>query len=170
MARTLLEVFQAWRLVGALTMLAGFRAEVERLRSLVQKKSASIWNMHKSELVEAAVRELGMNLAAAQAETVIVLRERLRKNRAATQEEADPMLRVPPGLERMLHSQLLEECKARGLDTQALPGSRGEHRTRPHMILMIREDVDRRVIEWQRATRGENRTSTRCGRARSASL
>ena len=74
-----LQVVQAWRLVLALELAAGLVPEVERLRRAVKKRAESIWQMTKQELVDLAVRELGMNLGAAQKETVIVIQNGIGK-------------------------------------------------------------------------------------------
>ena len=61
----------------------------------------------------------------------------------------------------MQHEELLEECQTRGLPTDALPGAKGDYRNRPQMILMIREDVNRRLMESARIRREENPTAAR---------
>ena len=50
--------------------------EITRLTKKLGKKSGSIWNMDKSELVEVARMELGVTLAQAEKMTVTVLREK----------------------------------------------------------------------------------------------
>ena len=100
--------------------------------------------MKKSDLVEVAQRELGVTMSQANSETVLTLREKIRRNRSQAAEEKDPLSRTPKGLERMTVEALLAECAVRRLDTEALPGSTRRLKTRPQMILMIREDVELR--------------------------
>ena len=133
-----------WRTVALLTMVAALNSEVKRLREAAGKRSESIWTMSKEDLIELARRELGMPRSLAEKETVVTLRERIRRDREQKKEESDPLMKLPPGLERMRAEELKAECEKRGLDTTPLPGTRGTCKTRPQMILMIREEVERR--------------------------
>ena len=125
-----------------LTLLAGFRAETMRLRAIVGKKPDSIWSMNKAELVEVAVKELSMPYQQAMAETVITLRERIRRARAGEKAMKDPMAQVPVKLDRMLHADLVKECEGRDISTVDPLSSKTK--TRPQMIVDIRDDVSRR--------------------------
>ena len=91
-------VFRAWRLAAVLAQLAGARSEVGRLRAAAGRRSDSIWQMNKEELVEVAHRELGTSYEEATRKTVLHLRELIRRARS----EAT----VPQGLERMKKKDL----------------------------------------------------------------
>ena len=105
--------------------------------------------MHKIKLMEVARRELGMTPAQAEHETVITLREKIRRSRAQARDESDPLAALPHGLDRMNAEARVQECLTRGLDPIALPGQRGQYKTRPQMILLIREDVELRTSTSQ---------------------
>ena len=135
-------VFASWRMVTALTSSQALTAENERLR--LSNPTESIWRMRKEELVELAIAELGLTRTQASAETVIVLRERLRRSRKMQAVEADPLLSVPARLERMLAADLVKECTTRQISVAPLPGEKGERMTRAQMMLAIRDDVTRR--------------------------
>ena len=136
------RVFAAWRMRALRTMVETLKSEVRALRERLGKQKSSIWQMRKEDLIELARRELGMPRPDAEKESVITLREKIRRNRAQVQEEADPLVTLPKGLERMTAEELCRECRARNLDITPLPGHRGQVKTRPQMILMIREDVE----------------------------
>ena len=133
--RPFFYVFQAWELYVKKVVVKALEAENERLQTLVKKKSESIWEMNKADLVEVARLELNMTMTQAAKETVITLREKIRRNRQIVKEAQDPMLVLPPGLQRMKHAELLVEMERRNL-----PIPIGA--THPQMILMIREQVD----------------------------
>ena len=90
-----------------------------------------------------------MTPAQAEHETVITLREKIRRSRAQAREESDPLAALPRGLDMMSAEALVQECLTRGLDPLALQGQRGQYKTRPQMILMIREDVELRISTSQ---------------------
>ena len=73
-------VFASWKMVKALTTNQALTAENERLMRAATP-TESIWRMRKEELVEVAIAELGVTRTQANAETVIVLRERIRRSR-----------------------------------------------------------------------------------------
>ncbi len=84
--------------------------------------------MNKPELIEKARRDLGMTTTQAEKETVTSLRERLWSQKAAQDLAADPLCKVPKGLDGILKTALEQECALRGV---ALP----EQNTRPKMIV-----------------------------------
>ena len=139
-------VFASWRMVKALTTNQALTAENERL-SKAATPTESIWRMRKEELVEVAIAELGVTRTQANAETVIVLRERIRRSRKEQAAEADPLQAVPPGLERMRVEDLVKECTNRQISVAALPGEKGPRMARPQMMIAIRDDVARRQTE-----------------------
>ena len=128
-------VFQAWELYVAKTYIKALETENQRLQAIVGKKAESIWDMKRADLVEVARSELGMTMAQAEKETVITLREKIRRNREIVKEAQDPMLVLPKGLQRMNHANLLLEMERRNLPIPENP-------TRPMMILLIKEQVD----------------------------
>ena len=62
--------------------------------------------LSKADLVKVAQEELGMTLAAAEAKTVMYLREVIRKKRKETMMEQDPLMVVPSNLDRLLRARL----------------------------------------------------------------
>ena len=136
------RVFAAWRMRTLMTLVEVLKSENRSLSERLGKQKSSIWQMRKEDLIEVARRELGMHRYDAEKETVTTLREKIRRNRSQTQEEADPLVTLPKGLERMTSAHLCNECQMRGLDISPLPGHRGSVKTRAQMILMIREDVE----------------------------
>ena len=125
-----------------MTLVEVLKSENRSLSERLGKQKDSIWQMRKEELIEVARRELGMPRYDAEKETVTTLREKIRRNRSQSQEEADPIMTLPKGLERMTAERLCNECQMRGLDVSPLPGQRGTIKTRAQMILLIREDVE----------------------------
>jgi hypothetical protein len=144
MCSLLKYAFQQWQLVTVLVLNAALKTENVRLAAMVGKKKESIWLMTKDDLVEVAQRELGMTRARAAKETVVTIREKIRRARKQSEEEEDPHNWLPKGLALMTADQLRIECIQRGMDVEALPGEKGPFKTRPQMILMIREDVELR--------------------------
>ena len=59
------------------------------------KKAAGRRTMKKEELIEKAIDELDLTRAQAESMTVIVLREKLRANRAAKTAHLDPLNQIP---------------------------------------------------------------------------
>ena len=146
-ARVLRILFMAWRSLTLATLKEAWQSEALRLREMLGKRSDSIWHMNRAELVRKAQQELGMSATQCRRETVTTLREKLRRARAQVEEETDPLLQVPKGLERMNADTLVEQCILRGLDVTPLPGTKGIRKTRPQMIVAIREDVEVRLAE-----------------------
>ena len=144
-ARSLLVrlVFASWRMVKVLTHNQALTTENERLAKLASPIE-SIWRMKKEELIELAIAELGLTRTQASRETVIVLRERLRRSRKEAVAQSDPLQTVPAGLERMRVEELVKECTRRLISVAPLSGEQGLRLTRPQMILAIRDDVARR--------------------------
>ena len=97
----------SWWMITALTSIQALKAENERLKEINPKES--IWLMKKADLVEVAIAELGWTRAQAAAKTVIEIREMLRRSRKAQMAEEDPLLKIPPKLERMLAEELVRE-------------------------------------------------------------
>ena len=160
--KALSGVFTQWRLQTALALLAAFRSENQRVVALVGRKSSSIWGMNKEDLIEEARKELGLQRAAAEKETVTTLREKIRRSKAQRKAEMDPLSNLPKGLDRMTAAQLKEECVTRSISTDPLPDQRGSTMTRPQMILKIREDVElRSAISSPEESRPARATSQR---------
>jgi len=137
-------VFLAWVAYHGRTEIEMARTEIERLRQMLGKKSDSIWQMSKDQLVEVARQELGMTLAQAEGSTVLILREKIRRQRVLLKESEDPLNSLPKGLERMKLSELIAEIDKRQLP---LPSGAGPNQaTRAAMILAIRDDVDVRLM------------------------
>ena len=82
----------AWRIVTMEILMGAARTEITRLTKKLGKKSGSIWNMDKSEIVEVARMELGLTLAQAEKMTVTVLREKIREQRQILKMAQDPMM------------------------------------------------------------------------------
>ena len=133
------NLFSAWRITILEQNLIGFMAETESLKAKLGKKSESIWHMNRADLVEVARKELGMTLAAAEKETVVTLREKIRRQRDVSKVMLDPMSQVPKGLDRMKLEELKSECLLRGLPELPKP-------TRPALIVQIRDDVEQRTL------------------------
>ena len=131
-------VFLRWALQTNRTLKAALQAELDHVKAKGSAKAESLWQMNKQHLVEAAQRELGMTLAAAERTTVIHLREILRAARAENVARRDPLDALPQGLEKMKASELKAECQRRFLPVE-------EKMTRPKMILMIRNQVESRA-------------------------
>ena len=145
--------FASWMMVAALTTNLALKAENDRLRAINPKES--IWQMRKAELVEVAIAELGYTRMQAAEKTVLELRERLRVARKQHREEEDPMVKLPPRMERMTVDELVQECTKRSISVAPLPGEKGQRKTRVQMTMAIRDDVARRLTpkkaedEWQ---------------------
>ena len=137
-------IFVNWQMVTKATLAAALVRENERLSALLQKQKDSIWQMHKSDLVELAIAELGMTRTEAGKETVVTLRERIRRQRHDLSAHKDPLKQLPKGLDKMTSEALTAECTKRMIST-ACPDNRRGSLTRPQMILAIREDVAQRV-------------------------
>ena len=127
----------------AQTACQALQAENERLKRINPKES--IWVMKKAELVELGVSELGTTRTQATKMTVDELRERLRVSRKQSKEEEDPLTRLPVGMSKMKAADLVVECTKRCISVAPLPGEKGNQKTRPQMMLEIRNDVDRRL-------------------------
>ena len=151
-------ILTAWQLYGLKVQAEAASTEVERLRVKLGKKSDSIWSLNKAELVELARTELGMTVAAAERETVTVIRERLRSRREMLKTVVDPLDQNPKGLERMKLDELKEEIEKRKLP---LPPKA----TRPALIVLIRDDVTNRqtLYETTQTAPEANQNSSRTG-------
>ncbi len=150
-------VWQAWQLLATRTLLEANASEVARLQNLVGHKETSIWNMKKADLVEVARKELGLTWVAAEQETVIVLRELIRRARRMMEALTDPLAEIPVGLNKMPHPGLMAEIEARQL---IVPAKGTAPPTRPAMILAIRDDVARRLLISQPETPPTKTTSS----------
>ena len=133
----------SWKLAGAQAMSQALLAENERLHRINPKES--IWQMKKAELVELGVSELGVSRAQATRMTVEELRERLRVSRKQSKEEEDPLTKLPVGMGKMKAADLVVECTKRCISVAPLQGEKGSQKTRPQMMLEIRNDVARRT-------------------------
>ena len=144
-------VFQAWAIVMVRTHREALRSENHRLGERLGKQKDSIWTMTKDELVEIARRELDMSMQKAQQETVLTLRERIRQARVGKPKADDlhPLLKLPKGLERLSLQDLSQECDKRGI---AMPIKDKKEPTRAQLIILIRDDVERRQEATPAAT------------------
>ena len=145
-------IFNAWMRVVMTMNFEASACEVERLTDKLGKKNSSIWNQTKEELVEIARRELGMTVTLASNETVLTLRELIRRNREMYKANADPLSKAPKGLGNMNKEALLEEAKKRGLPTEGT-------QTRPSLMLLIRDDLRMRSTLNSMNTPAEPSTS-----------
>ena len=157
--------FQAWRLVIKTVQLCAVSGELARLELTNQRRSNSIWQANKSELVEIAYRELPDSTRdRLQKMTVAELRERVRAHRHHTRlTEDDPLMRLPVGLDRLKKEELMTECLNRGIVVE-------EPTTRGKMIVAIKDDVQGRrqfmetamEMEWTQipANRNSSQSST----------
>ena len=132
-----------WRLIITQTANAALRTENARLKQINPRES--IWIMRKAELIEVAIAELGLTRVQADNKTVDELRELLRVSRNQTREEQDPLLRLPVGLSKMSAEAMVAECTRRAISVAPVEGQKGIRKTRPQMMIEIRNDVDRRA-------------------------
>ena len=152
------RAFAAWKMTALQMANAALKAENDQLEKITEKRKASLWTMRRVELDEVARRELGMTEGALAKETVISLRERIRAAREAAYQESDPLKRIPGGLDRMKAAQLVEECVRRGLNPNT---EGGKSKTRPQMIVMIRDDVESRISASTTPPMNQSRGTTR---------
>ena len=146
---TLKLVFALWRGLMVETERAALRSEVNRMTELLGRQGTSIWDMKKQELIEVARRELEMPPHVAQKLTVMVLREKIRATRKDREaiEHSEPSGHIqeidslPKGLEKMTSEQLVEECTKRGISTHTTERGRNAIKSRPRMIVAIKDYV-----------------------------
>ena len=119
--------------------LEAYATELARTKESLGKRQTSVWTMSKAELSELARKELGMTVTQANKETVITLREKIRAVRQITKVQVDPLATAPKGLEKMSLTQLKEEVVFRKLPE---PPSA----TRAKLIVIIRDDVEARIV------------------------
>ena len=105
-------IFNAWMRVVMTMNFEASACEVARLTDKLGKKNSSIWNQTKEELVEITRRELGMTVTLASNETVLTLRELIRRNREMYKANADPLSKASKGLGNMIKEALLEDTPA----------------------------------------------------------
>ena len=140
------NIFLQWRTYTLQVIAIGLRTETLQRKLHAGPEANSIWHMHKKELVLLAQVELGISFEEANRETVVVLRELIRRSRDAAKEQKDPLDSLPKGLDKMNHAQLMDECIMRGIDVEAIDAASSStkvpsKKTRPQMILDIREYV-----------------------------
>ena len=163
-----LILFQAWRLVIKTVQLCAVSGELARLELTNQRRSNSIWQANKVELVEIAYRELPDTARdRLQKMTVLELRERIRAHRQEVRVrqmvEQDPLMSLPTGLDRLKKDELMTECLNRDLVV--------EEPTRAKMIVAIKDDVQRRrsymetAMEMEWTVTPENKNSSRSSTA-----
>ena len=162
-------IFQAWKGITISTLNEALKTEVERLQDMVGRQRESVWLMRKEQLIQLARQELDMPRYIAEKETVVSLRERLRKARAereAHSQPADPQAILPRGLDKMSREDLVQECVKRGINPENAVARNGKTaKTRPEMIVAIRDHV----AACQERQEPPRRTSSP-SRARSASI
>ena len=145
MAKIVRVVFEEWRTWTLKCRRSSLEWEVSALEKGRDRKEVdSLWKMRKAELEEVARRELGMTKSDLMDETVVSLRERIRAARSQFETDIDPLTTIPKGLDRMTVSQLVDACFERDLDPMAHDGKK-EYKTRPQMIVLIRDDVKQRI-------------------------
>ena len=163
----LAAVFGQWRLITVLRVTEALRSEVERLQEEEGKRAESIWHMTKEQLIEVARQELGMKREIASKETVVTLREKIRSHRKSQNTDGDPLLTLPKGLSKLSSEQLAYECHLRGLDPSTTDRPGHQWKTRPQMITMIRDLVDRNnsssAAGSQEGRQKRNATSSKTG-------
>ena len=132
-------LFQAWRLVMKTIQLCAVSGELARIELHNKRRANSIWQANKAELVEIAYRELpDARRDHLQKMNLTELRERVRQHRATMRlTEADPLMKLPAGLDRLKKEELMTECLLRGIVVE-------EPVTRPKMIVAIKDDVQHR--------------------------
>ena len=130
-------VFNAWMRIVATIAAEAATTEVEHLKMRIQGES-SIWSMRKEELIEVARRELNFTRTMAEKETVLTLRELIRRKRKDEKYRDDPLNTEPKRLSGMGKAELVEEALKRDLPT--------EGQTRSNLLLMIRDDLSQRAI------------------------
>ena len=91
-----------------------------------------------------AQTELGMDLADAKADTVQILREKIRTARAS-KNSSDPLAKLPKGLAKMSLKELRKNVHERDLALST------DH-TRVQLEMQIRNDVSRRMRRIMRST------------------
>ena len=133
LASLLRVVFQVWQMVILQMNQAALQSEVTSLRTQTNRPK-SIWNMSKAELIDKAYEELGMSRAQAEAKTVTILREMIRRNRELARVQVDPMAVMPKGLGQLKFDALKEVMAQRNLPL-------GDRVTRATMIVAITEHV-----------------------------
>ena len=163
----LAAVFGQWRLITVLRVTEALRSELERLQLEVGKRAESIWHMTKEQLIEVARQELGMKRETASKETVVTLREKIRSQRKSQNAVIDPLLALPKGLGKMTVEHLAYECHLRGIDPSTTDRPGHQWKTRPQMITLIRDLVDRNnsssAAGSQEAKRTQNQTTSQTG-------
>ena len=125
-------------LVTVRTSREALESECARLSRLVGKRQSSLWTATKAELVELARKELGWTQAQCEKETVTSLRERIRSVRSVVNFQADPLNKLPVGLDKMKVEELKTELLMRDLPEP-------DKSTRAQMICLIRDDVATRL-------------------------
>lgn len=138
------EIFQAWRIYVLTVIRAAMQDQLEQAQT--RAKPHSIWTMKKDELLEVARRELDLRPDQAARFTVIELRELIRQARdQARGVNDDPLARMPKGMQRMTHAELVAECGRRNIGLGTRP-------TRAEMMVAIRaqvEGIQGTYQEWQ---------------------
>ena len=138
-------IFLSWKDLTGSTLKEAFRSEVERLQDLVGRQKESVWLMRKEQLIQLARQELDMPRHVAEKETVVSLRERLRRARADREVHAQPINSqavLPRGLEKMPREALIQECVQRGINPENAVARTGKTgKTRPEMVVAIRDHV-----------------------------
>jgi len=138
-------IFNAWMRVVLTIKCEVSVCEVARLTDKLGKNNSSLWNQTKEELVEITRRELGMTVTLASNETVLTLRELIRRNR----EIKEVLWRKQ---RNMIKEALVEEAKKRGLPTEGT-------QTRQSLWLLIRDDLRMRSTLNSMNTPAEPSTS-----------
>jgi len=133
-------LFLAWERMVIKKNLAAYVSEAESLKQRLGSSKESIWKMKKADLVEVAQRECGLSLAKAQADTVEILREKIRTVRKFRDSLDDPLAATPKGMGKMSLEELRDEVQKRGLPVDP-------NGTRVQLQMMIRDDADHRIMQ-----------------------
>ncbi len=131
-------LFQAWAMAMMRTAIEAQQIENVRLGEKLGKKKNSLWSLNKQELMDKAMKDLGMTPAQMENETVTSLRERLRSQKEVMDMMEDPLAKPPKGLDSLTKAELQQELLLREIPEPVKC-------TRPKMIVLIRDDVARRI-------------------------
>ena len=113
--------------------------ELKKREDLTHNKQLrGLHGMKKDELVELALKELGMTQVRAEKETVITLRERIRARRKMLEVQEDPLAVMPVGAGKLGKEDLIKLRKERGVYVDGA--------TKPQMMCKLKDQVDERTI------------------------
>jgi hypothetical protein len=126
-------LFAMWASSAKDSLNKQLKDEVQRLTQLLGKQATSLWMMNNSQVVDVAVKELGISREEAEARRKEELQHLIRKNRGSTTQGSG----LPKGLARMTHAERVQECVNRGICTEDTTRRSGR-KAREQMILDIK--------------------------------